>query len=228
METSLHQQLKLHYAPDVSKTEVAVGRFRIDAVRNDELIEIQCASLSAIKSKIQTLLKRHQVRVVKPIVLRTRIAKKKTSRSRVSSRRMSPKRGDVLDLFDDLIYFTRVFPHDGLTLELALVHVEQTRVPGKRRRRRWQKDYSVQDVSLETIESTIELTTASDLCDLVGIDPQADAFTTEDIAALTQRPRWFAQKIAYVLRETHAIESIGRRRTGIVYRTVPSGRTRAA
>ncbi|WP_259633477.1 hypothetical protein [Stieleria sedimenti] len=210
--------MKLHYACDASQTEVVVGRYRIDAVRNDELIEVQCASLSAIKSKINALLHRHPVRVVKPIILRTRIAKKKNARGKVTSRRMSPKRGDTLDLFEDLIYFTRVFPHPNLILELALLHVEQTRVPSRRHRRRWRKDYRVADVSLEQIESTLELRSAEDLFELVGLDRQTESFTTEDIARVTGRPRWFAQKIAYVLKHTQAIEPIGRNRSGILYR----------
>lgn len=218
METSLHQQLKLHYAPDASQTEVVLGRYRIDAVRDDELIEVQCASLSAIKTKINTLLDRHTVRVVKPIILRTRIAKKKSPKGEITSRRMSPKRGDPLDVFEDLIYFTSVFPHDNLILELALIHVQQIRIPSRRYRRRWQKDYQVADVQLEQIESTVELRSAADLRSLVGIDPKADSFTTEDIASVTGRPRWFAQKIAYVLKHTKAIEPIGRTRAGIIYR----------
>lgn len=218
METTLHQQLKLHYAPDASQTEVVVGRYRIDAVRGDELIEIQCASLSAIQTKVKALLKRHCVRVVKPVVVRTRIAKKKTLKGKVTSRRMSPKRGDVLDLFDDLIYFTRVFPHENLVLEIASVHVEQTRVPGRRHRRRWRQDYRVLDVQLERIDSTLELRSAEDLRRLVGLDAAEGSFTTGDIARMTGRPRWFAQKIAYVLKHTAAIEPVGRTRAGIHYR----------
>ena len=218
METSLHQQLKLHYAAESSQTEVVVGRYRIDAVRDDELIEIQCASLSAIKPKIKSLLQRHCVRVVKPVILRTRIAKKKTRRSEISSRRMSPKSGHVLDVFDDLIYFTGVFPHQHLTLELPLVHVQQVRIPAQRYRRRWRKDYQVEDISLEKIESTIEIRTSADLLSLVGMSDNDDPFTTEDIARTTGRPRWFAQKIAYVLKHTDAIEAVGRTREGIIYR----------
>lgn len=218
METSLHQQLKLHYACDASQTEVVVGRYRIDAVRSDELIEVQCASLSAINTKIKALVHRHTVRVVKPIIIRTRIAKKPNAKGKVTSRRLSPKRGDVLDLFEDLIYFTRVFPHENLILELALIHVEQTRIPSRRHRRRWGKDYRVQDVALEQIESTMELRSSADLFELVGLDRGADCITTSDIARVTGRPKWFAQKIAYVLKHTQAIEPIGRNRTGILYR----------
>ena len=71
---------------------------------------------------------------------------------------------------------------------------------------------------MERIESTLELRSAADLFDLVGLDRDTDSFTSEDIARVTQRPRWFAQKIAYVLKHTQAIEAIGRSRTGILYR----------
>jgi len=40
METSLHRQLKSYYAQSADDTEVRLGRFRIDVVRGDELIEI--------------------------------------------------------------------------------------------------------------------------------------------------------------------------------------------
>ncbi|MEM6472120.1 MAG: hypothetical protein AAF802_21340 [Planctomycetota bacterium] len=217
METSLHQQLKIHYAGSDANTEVAFGRYRIDAVRGDELIEIQCASLSAISRKINALLKRHRVRVVKPVIVRTRIAKKARANGKVQSRRMSPKRGDVLDLFDDLIYFTNVFPHENLCLEVALVHVEQTRIPAKNRRRRWRQDYRVTDVSLEQIESTLELQHCENLLTLANVDTNVDCFTTKELAIWTNRPRWFAQKIAYVLKHTGSIKQVARKRNGIIY-----------
>jgi hypothetical protein len=218
METTLHQQLKHCYAADDSQTEVTLGRFRIDVVRGDELIEIQCASLSAIRDKCRKLLERHRLRVVKPVVLRTRIAKVKRAGGPVTSRRLSPKRGDLLDVFDELIYFTRVFPHRNLTLEIPLLHVEQVRSPEtKRRRRRWHKDYRVDDTRLESIESTVEVRLAKDLLGLIGVPNEEDSFTTADLARWTDRPRWKAQQIAYVLRKTGAIEASDRTRRGIVY-----------
>ena len=118
METTLHQQLKRCYAQDDASTEVVMGRYRIDAIRDDELIEVQCASLSAIRDKCQNLLKRHQLRVVKPVIMRTRIAKSRKAGGPITSRRLSPKRGNPLDVFDELIYFTRVFPHPNLVIEV--------------------------------------------------------------------------------------------------------------
>jgi hypothetical protein len=223
METTLHHQLKQRYAQDDSSTEVALGKYRIDAIRDGELIEVQCASLSAIRDKCSDLLDRHPLRVVKPVVMRTRIAKSAKAGGAITSRRLSPKRGSPLDLFEDLIYFTRVFPHPQLTIEVPLIHIEQLRVPSKKRRRRWRKDYQVEDVKLESIEGTLQLRRAADLLGLIdhavaGRPRLGGSFNTADLAQAIDRPRWTAQQIAYVLRKTGAINSSGRNRTGIIYK----------
>ena len=49
METSLHRQLKELYAADGGLTEQRLGRYRIDVVRGQQLVEIQLASLSAYR-----------------------------------------------------------------------------------------------------------------------------------------------------------------------------------
>jgi hypothetical protein len=216
METSLHQQLKRCYADSEDNTEVVMGRYRIDAVRGDELVEIQCASLSAIGEKCRNLLSRHSLRVVKPVIARTRIVKLKKAGGPVVSRRMSPKRGAALDVFEDLIYFTRVFPHPNLTLEIPLVEVEQFRVPAKKRRRRG-KDYHVQDVQLQKITAHHELRVPADLLGLLDWPDHGGSFNTSDLAGAIDRPRWVAQKIAYVLRKTGAIQVEGRNRWGMIY-----------
>ncbi|MCH1441183.1 MAG: hypothetical protein L7W43_16085 [Rubripirellula sp.] len=217
METTLHQQLKRCYAQDDDSTEVVLGQYRIDAICDDELIEVQCASLSAIREKCHNLLKRHQLRVVKPVVMRTRIAKAQKQGGPVTSRRLSPKRGNLLELFDELIYFTRVFPHPNLVIEVPLIEIEQLRLPGKKRKRRWHKDFKIGDVRLETIQRSVELRTPADLLALLNMPPTVESFNTADLAKIIDRPRWHAQQIAYVLRKTGAIDSKGRDRSGIIY-----------
>ena len=130
---------------------------------------------------------------------------------------MSPTRGCILDVFDELIYFTRVFPHPNLTIEIPMIHVQQLRSPAKKRRRRWQKDYKVEDVKLESIEDTIEIRKPSDLLELIGLPADTESFNTADIATAIDRPRSTAQSIAYVLRKTGAIDSTGRDRAGFIY-----------
>ena len=114
METSLHRQLKTHYAAGSSQLEVACEGYRIDAIRGKELIEIQHGSLAAIRDKIAKLLTKHRVTVVKPIIARKKLIKLDKRGGEVVSRRLSPKRGQLLDIFDEMVYFTRVFPNRRL------------------------------------------------------------------------------------------------------------------
>ncbi len=221
MEFSLHQQLKSHYAPRQAATEVTLGRFRIDAVkRNGELVEIQVASLSAIRRKVEQLLAEgHRLRVVKPIISKRKIIRQETEDGPVVSSRWSPKRGDLLDVFNELIYFTRIFPHPRLVIETPVVEVEEWRLPlNKRRRRRFSRNYRLKDVTLQSIHSTLRLRDRRDLWRLVKGDGLPMEFGTQEIAQQLQRPRWMAQRIAYCLRQMGIVEPVGRKKQGWLYR----------
>ncbi len=169
METSLHRDLKALYARKGSRMEVPLGRYRIDVVSGKQLVEIQAASLAAIRDKVRELLEDHRVLVVKPIVAEKRLVKRAEQDGPVVERRMSPKRGQLLDAFHELIYFTRVFPHRRLTLDLLLVDIEEWRYPGHGRRRRWRRqDHVVEDQKLVAIRQSYRLRTAHDLAGLIS------------------------------------------------------------
>lgn len=218
METSLHRQLKAHYAGADGLQEVVCQGYRIDAVQGDELIEIQHGSLAAIRDKIRKLLRKHRVRVVKPIVANKRLVKLDSRGGFELSRRRSPKRGVVLDVFDELVYFTRVFPHERLTLEVVLVDVEERRYPGcgKRRRRRPQSDFQIEDQVLEKIVSTHAFASTADLLRLLPRRLPAE-FHTGHLAERMKTPRWIAQRIAYCLREMKAVRVVGKSGNSILY-----------
>ena len=111
METTLHQQLKEKFREPGSEIEVKVGRYRIDVVNGQRLVEIQRSGLAAIRDKINVLLKDFEVDVVKPLIVRKRLIKFDQQEGKIVDQRWSPRRGSILDLFDELLYFTRVFPH---------------------------------------------------------------------------------------------------------------------
>lgn len=211
METSLHQQLKELYGGDNAQTEVRLDSYRIDAVDADGLlVEIQLGSLAAIRDKIGHLLEDHQVLLVKPIVARKTLVKRKSKRGRVVDRRLSPKRGCVLDLFDELVYFTRVFPHENLTLETPFIDVEEWRYPGHGRRRRRRKgDFQVEDVKLVELHETQRFETAADLLDLIPRGLPVP-FHTAHLAEALDCQRWIAQRIAYCLRQMGATRQVGK------------------
>lgn len=229
METSLHRELKRLYAdPDDVRVEVRHGRYRIDAMCGDELVEIQHGSLAAIRDKIRTLLADHCVRVVKPIVASKLLVKRSCKQGKIIDRRLSPKRQTLLAFFDELVYFTKVFPHPRLTLDVLLVDVEEWRYPGHGRRRRWRADdYVVEDRKLCAVVDSCHLTTAADLRRLLDCDLPA-VFHTADLATTLGVPRHFAQRIAYCLREMGAARPVGKSGNMHLYEWSRPARRRAA
>ena len=210
METSLHRDLKTLYAGQDAQFEVSLGDYRIDVVSGGRLVEIQHGSLAAIRDKVKTLLNDHPVVVVKPIVVQKLLVKRACKDGPVTGRRISPKRGTLLDLFDELVHFTRVFPHKRLTLEVPLVDIEEWRYPGHGRRRRWRlADYQIEDQKLVAVHATYRFQTAADLARLVE-RPMPQPFHTGHLAESLQVHRWMAQRIAYCFRQTGAVREVGK------------------
>src|SRR5437016_11084276 len=120
METSLHRSLKERYATGGSRRpEVAIRGFRVDAVDDaGRLVEVQSGPLGPLRGKLWRLLPDHRIRIVKPVVLMRRIVRRARPDGPDLSRRASPKRGAVHDVFDDLVGIVRVCPHANLALEI--------------------------------------------------------------------------------------------------------------
>ncbi|NLE36443.1 MAG: hypothetical protein GX621_00295 [Pirellulaceae bacterium] len=227
METSLHRELKTLYAGDDARFEVVLNDYRIDVVNGDRLVEIQHGSLAAIRDKIRKLLARHDVTVVKPIVRGKLLVKQKKKGGKVVERRMSPKRGKLLDLFDELVHFTGVFPHKRLTLEVALVDIEEWRYPGHGRRRRWsERDHEIEDQRLVAVHETIRLRTAADLRAIIACEVP-EPFHTGHLAEALGVKRWIAQRIAYCLRQTGATRQVGKQGNTLLYEFVGEKRESA-
>lgn len=217
METSLHRCLKSHYARAGAKYEERLGRYRIDVHNGHELVEIQHGSLAAIRDKIAHLVVDHQVLVVKPIVGRKTIVRLDRPEGKEVSRRLSPKQGVLLDIFDELIFFRRVFPHPQLVVEVAVVDIEETRYPGHGRRRRWRADdHVVEDQRLVTVRSRTTLRSAADLLALLPADLPRP-WHTGDLAQQMGIRRHIAQRIAYCLRHMSAAREVGKRGNARLY-----------
>ena len=217
METSLHRDLKTLYAGQDAQFEVSLGGYRIDVVSGGQLVEIQHASLAAIRDKVRTLLNDHSVIVVKPIVVQKLLVKRACKDGPVSDRRVSPKRGALLDLFHELVHFTRVFPHKRLTLEVPLVDIEEWRYPGHGCRRRWRlADYQIEDQKLMAVHATYRFRTAADLARLVK-RPMQQPFHTGHMAESLQVHRFKAQQIAYCFCQMGAVREVGKQGNSRLY-----------
>jgi hypothetical protein len=223
VETSLHRDLKARYAGADARFEVPLGNYRIDVVSGSRLVEIQHGPLAAVRDKVRALLDKHSVLVVKPIVVKKLLVKRTAKGGRITARRLSPKRGRILDLFHELVYFVRVFPHQRLTLEVPLVDIEEWRYPGHgRRRRRRANDYQVEDQKLLDIREVYRLRTASDVVRLITC-PLPRPFHTGHLAGSLGIERWVAQRIAYCLRKFGALTDLGKKGNARLYEFARAG-----
>lgn len=219
METSLHRTLKERYGPaQGGRSEVRVSGFRIDAIGKDgALVEVQSGALGPLRGKLGRLLDHSPIRVVKPVVVARRIVRVARHGGAIRSARMSPKRGTIVDVFDDLIGLARVFPHANLTIEVLAVSIDEIRVD----RKRW-PGFKVIDRALREVHSSVVLVGAEDLWSLLPLGLDAKPFTTRDLAALLDRPRHFAQRVAYCLRHAGAVTEVGKSGNSRVYERATS------
>lgn len=224
-EKSLHAALKDWYAAPGDRAEQPVDGYVIDLVRGDELIEIQTRNFSAIKRKLATLLECHAVRLVHPIPALKWIVRLDGDGTTELSRRRSPKRGSLLDVFDELVSIPHLVAHPRFSLEVLLVEVEETRRHdgrGSWRRRGW----SIDDQILVGVDTQRVFCGPADFAALLPASLPTP-FTSGDLATGLKLRRGQAQKIAYCLRHMGAIELVGKQGNAYQYERLPAPRCNA-
>lgn len=216
-EKPLHAALKRWYAAPGDLVEHPVDGFVIDLVRGQQLIEVQTRSFSSMKRKLATLLDLgHPVHVVHPVACETVLVK--VDDDGEVTRRRSPKRGDVVDLFAELVSLAPLLRHPGLTFEVVLVRQEELRrfdATRAWRRRGW----VVEERRLVQVLDQVALDSPGDLAALMPAGVP-DEFTTSDLAEALGRPRRLAQQMAYCLRHAGVVEVVGKQGNATLHRTI--------
>ncbi|MCB8991067.1 MAG: hypothetical protein H6664_07020 [Ardenticatenaceae bacterium] len=179
----------------------------IDIVRGDLLIEIQTGNFSAIKAKLAKLLPAHPIRLVYPIAQEKWIVRE-TAVGQPISRRKSPKRGQLHDVFAELVRIPHLLPHPNLTLELLLTQQEEIwRDDGKGSWRR--KGWSIHDRRLLQVLHSATFTTPADLLTLLPTNLPSP-FTNRELATAMHGRMRLAQQITYTLRQCHLLTITGK------------------
>lgn len=219
-EKPLHAALRRWFAEDGDLFEVPVEGFVADIVRGGLLIEIQTGSVSSLKRKLRTVMKRHRVRLVLPVAIRRTIVRI-DAEGREEHVRRSPRRGDVVDVFRELVSLHELLGDSNLTIDVALIHEEEVRRARVTRRR---KDWIVQERRLVEVLDCLSFRHPADY---LAVVPAAleEPFTTAQLAASIGQPRWMAQKIAYVLREMSVLSVVGKEGNAFLYERNVHGRT---
>ena len=214
-EKALHAELKVWYANEGDLFEQKVGRYFIDVVQPQQLVEIQTRNLGALKRKLTQLAKKHAVRLVHPIAQEKWIVKLPTEPDAKESRRKSPKLGKLVDLFGELVSFPGMLHIENLSLEVLLIHEEEVRrhEPNRAwRRRGW---VTHERRLLNVVERRV-FHSPADLAALLPteLDPE---FTSADLAKALGKPRRLAQQMIYCLRKMGQLAEVGKRGRAKLY-----------
>ena len=214
-EKPLHAALKAWYAQPDARFEVSVDGFIIDIVQGDLLVEIQTRTFSAIKQKVIQLTACHPVRLVYPIAREKWIVKVDQDLQSRLSRRKSPKRGRLEQLFDELVSFPQLMLNPNFSLDVLLIQEEEVRRHDRKRcwrRRGWvtHERRLLHVVGQRLFETPADVGT---LLPSTLVEP----FTTSDLAAAIAQPLRLARRMAYCLRETSIIQQIGKRGNTLLY-----------
>lgn len=214
-ETSLHADLKRWYTQPGDQVEVRVDGYVVDIVRGELLIEIQTRNFSALKRKLNRLIENHPVRLVYPIPIEKWIVRLAGPENDQESRRRSPKRGQLMHVFEELVRIPGLIASPNFSLEVLFIREEELRQ--KDGRGSWRrKGWSIFDRRLVEVVDRAVFQTPADFQDLLPPGLPAP-FTTRDLARAAGLPLYLARKMAYCLREMDMIHISGKRGHSLLY-----------
>jgi hypothetical protein len=213
-ERSLHAAVKRWYSRPGDKVEEKVDGYVVDILRGEQCIEIQTGNFSGFRSKLATLLGHHPVHVVFPLAIERRVVRTTADGIALSSRR-SPKRGQVIDVFDELVHIPQLIMDPNFTLEVLFTKEEIVlKDDGKGSWRR--KGWSLADRRLVSVEGSLVLSSLSDFRRLLP-SSLPEKFTVTELAREVPCSGSMAGRMAYTLRLMGVLRSAGRRGRASVY-----------
>lgn len=195
--------------------EARFGEYIVDIVRDDLLIEIQTRNFSSIREKLYQLIEEHRVRLVHPVPHQKWIIRLNSDGSTVSRRR-SPKKGRVEEIFNQLVYMPDLCVAENAEVEVLLVNMEEYLIDdgkGSWRRRRW----SIHDRKLLSVEHSDRFGDPSDFNNFLPKELPTE-FTVRQLAKQSNLPIRIAQRMAYCLRHMDVIEINGKKGRANLYK----------
>jgi len=215
-EYSLHSEVKAWYSALGDELEVKVNDgFVIDVLRDNLLIEIQTRNFSAIEKKLNRLVVDNRVRLVYPIAkLKWIVYVSKLGD--VVSRRKSPKRGKLIDLFYELVHLSYLVKNKNFSFEVLLIEEEELRCnDGNGSWRR--SGVSIKDRRLLTAFDRVVFDNSRGFLRFLPFD-MGESFTNKFLAKKLGVSIRLAQKITYCLRKMDLISIDGKKMKELLFK----------
>jgi hypothetical protein len=195
--------------------EEKIAGYCVDIRRGESVIEIQTGSFSSMKRKLEKLLPDRPVHVVHPVAVEKWITKVDKDGSTCLSRRKSPKRGSLYDLFDELVSFPHLVLSPNFSVEVVLVREEELRCDdGKGSWRR--KGTSIRDHVLLDIASREVFVEARDFLRLLPPGWTGPS-TNKELGLALKQPRFRIARMTYCLLRMGVLSLAGKRGNSLLY-----------
>ena len=214
-EGSLHASLKEYFRQPGDIVEGSVDGYLIDLVQQDRLVEIQTKNFSSIKKKLSQLLENHRILLVYPISVRREIVRVAPETGELLSTRKSPKKGNIYDLFSELIRIPHLVMHPRLTVEAAFTIEREVRCDDGRGSWR-RRGVSIVDRCLVEVVERRSFQTSADYLALLP-EGMPSPFTNRDLAGALRIPTSMAQKVTYTLKKAGLLEAVGKKGNEILH-----------
>ncbi len=216
-EYSLHSEIKKIYSHPGDRFEVKVDNYIVDILRGKLVIEVQNGNFSALKRKLQALVKNYHVRLVYPLPEKKWITHV-TKENKVVSKRKSTKKGRLKDVFRELVMIPEMICNENFSLEVLLIDEEEVRSDdGKGSWRR--KGISIKDRRLLKVNSRILLQKKADYIKMLPVGLN-QTFTNKELAILAKIPVRTAGQMTYCLRKNNIIQIVEKDRRELRFRKV--------
>jgi hypothetical protein len=207
-ERSLHSDIKRWYSKPGDKFEIKVDNFVVDIVRDNLLIEIQTRNFSAIRQKLLKLVDSHKLRLVYPIAVLKWIIRMTADGSEEIGRRRSPRKGKLIDLFDEMLRMPFMFNSENFELEVLMTEEAEIRhMDGLGSWRK--KGASVVDRKLIEVRESFVFRNKHDFLRFIP-DGIESPFTNKSLSLSLGVPSRTAQKVTYTLKHMGVISETGK------------------
>lgn len=213
---SLHAALKDLYTRPGDRQEAQWGGYLIDVQRDDCLVEIQTANFSAIRQKLNVLCAEFPVLLVYPLAVEKWILNRSPGESGfLERRRRSPKRGRLIELFNELVHIPDLLRNPNFTLEVLLTRQEEIRLADGRGS--WRRGgVSIVDRRLLEITERYVFHLPESLLPFLPPD-LPEPFTNAQLAQALNIPPRLARKITYCLDRCGVLQRVGKQRNAILW-----------
>jgi hypothetical protein len=207
-ENSLHSSLKKWFSEPNDRLEAKVGKYIVDILRGDQIIEVQTRNFASIRSKLWSLVKNHPVTLIHPIASEKWLVYLADG-GIVSERRKSSKRGKPENIFQEIMYIPNIINHHNFSLLLVMTKEEEIRKrDGKGAWRR--KRISIKDRMLLDVEDTMEFHQCIDFLQFLPSELE-NPFTNKELASVSGMRMRDVYKMTWSLRKMGALRVTGKK-----------------